>query len=346
MAEVNFERVQSWIASVLTDTVAPYTFELIAGGRSNLTFRVTDARGSFFILRRPPTSHVLPTAHDMRREHTILSALAPSTVPTPTPLALCDDPEVAELPFYLMSYVEGAILREPAEVEELYSAAQRSVISQSLITVLANLHRLDIESIGLSSLAHHHGYIDRQLKRWYTQYRKSSEEIDFFVPGIDEVYQTLHSHIPEQHRVSVVHGDYRLDNTVITPAGTVAAVLDWEICTLGDPLADLGLLLVYWTDNGDERSALGRTTTLEGFWSRSQLASYYCELTGADVSTIDFYVAFAYFKLACILQGVYSRYLQGARGGDQSDVSDYGEQVAWLSQQAALVLAEHLDSSH
>jgi aminoglycoside phosphotransferase (APT) family kinase protein len=203
-----------------------------------------------------------------------------------------------------------------------------------LIKVLATLHQLSIESVGLSALAQHEGYIERQLNRWFTQYRKSSEEIDQFVPGIDAAFHDLRAQIPEQRGVSIVHGDYRLDNTVIDASGGVAAVLDWEICTLGDPLADLGLLMVYWTNDSDERSALGRATTLEGFWSRSQLAEYYRELTGADTSAISFYVAFAYWKLACILQGVYSRYLQGAQGGDQSDVTGYGDQVAWLAQRA------------
>lgn len=340
MTEVNFDRVSAWISGTDSGLEAPLAYQLIAGGRSNLTYKVTSVNGKVAVMRRPPTSHVLPTAHDMRREFRIISALHDTVVPVARPIALCEDLEIAELPFYLMSYVEGHILKETEEVERAFDKESRGNISASLVRVLSDLHSLDVEEIGLGTLAKKDSYIERQLKRWYEQYRKSSQEINTFSPQVDKVHELLSGSVPPQQRTSVVHGDYRLDNALISDSGEVAAVLDWEICTLGDPMADLGLLVVYWADRDEERSALGRATSLDGFWSREQIADQYAKTTGADISNLGFYVAFAYWKLACILQGVYSRYLQGATGGDLSDVSGYGEQVTWLASQALKALGD------
>lgn len=340
MTEVNFDKVSAWIAQTDSGLEAPLQYQLIAGGRSNLTYKITGVNGKVAVLRRPPTSHVLPTAHDMRREFRIISALHGTVVPVATPIALCEDIEVAELPFYLMSYVDGHILKETEEVERAFDQEARGKISASLVQVLSDLHSLDVDAIGLGNLAKKDSYIQRQLKRWYEQYRKSSQEINSFSPQVDRVHELLSSSVPLQRRTSVVHGDYRLDNALISDEGNVAAVLDWEICTLGDPMADLGLLVVYWADRADERSALGRATSLEGFWDRERIANQYAKTAGVDISDLGFYVAFAYWKLACILQGVYSRYLQGATGGDLSDVSSYGDQVTWLASQASKALGD------
>ena len=258
--------VSAWMGERVK-AVAPLTFDLIAGGRSNLTYRVVDAVGTAFALRRPPTSHVLPTAHDMVREYTVISALHPLGVPVAEPLGLCVDEEVNERPFYVMEFVEGAILRDRAQAEATFDEAIRGVIGDQLAATLAQLHDVDVERAGLGDLARHDGYIERQLRRWRTQYEQMQ------VVGVDDgglieaVGAELSAQIPVQQRVSVVHGDYRLDNTVLDDHGRVRAILDWEICTLGDPMADLGLLMVYWAEPTDAMvSLLGvAPTTAHGF---------------------------------------------------------------------------------
>lgn len=334
MDDLNIASVTRWIASTVPEYVDPYNFELIAGGRSNLTFLVHDQNGERFILRRPPTSHVLPTAHDMTREFRLITALYPTEVPVPRPLALCTDSTVADLPFYLMEYVQGNVLVDSSLTEHAYDIAQRRAISRRFISVLAKLHNLDIEQIGLGNLAKREGYIKRQLDRWYKQYLDSSTLIDHRIGLIDEIYATLSARIPQQKTTSLVHGDYRLDNAIIDHQGEVKAILDWEISTLGDPLADLGLLMVYWTEPDDKDPPLPSVTTLDGFVDRKYLATTYQKLTDFDLSDLEYYVAFGYWKLACILEGVYSRYLGGAQAGDRSDVAGFAAQVELLAQKS------------
>ena len=184
--------------------------------------------------------------------------------------------------------------------------------SRSIVETMAAIHAVDLEAVGLADLGKHEGYIARQLKRWYGQWnaQKTRE-----LAAVDTVHDALLQRIPEQGPATIVHGDYRLDNCMVGDDGTVIAVLDWEICTLGDPMADLGLLQVYWTGPDDDASAwIGSSTTATGFWNRAQLATRYAEVSGRDISQLPFYVSFAYWKLACILEGVYARYLGGALG--------------------------------
>ncbi len=339
MEGINEPAVSNWISSKLPYLAPPFSYELIAGGRSNLTYALSDSAGAKIVLRRPPASHVLPTAHDMTREFRIISALHPTGYPVAVPLALCADASVNDYPFYLMSYVEGSILRDPAVLEAKFpDLSSRATIADSLVRTLVKLHSYDIEAIGLADLARQDGYIERQLKRWYGQFRASAGEIDHSVPLVDEMYARLVSNIPPQSRATVVHGDYRLDNTMVTNDGTIAAVLDWEICTLGDPLADIGLLLVYWTDPDDENIPLSAITAQPGFPRRAEIAQKYADLTGVDLSSINYYVSFGFWKLACILEGVYSRYLQGARGGDRSEVTNYSTQGHLLAQSSMRAL--------
>ncbi len=340
MDGVDFQAISRWMRTVYPTLTGELDFKLIAGGRSNLTFEVTDQNGISVILRRPPTSHVLPTAHDMRREFEIISALDPTPVPVPHPIALCEDQSIAENPFYLMSLVPGHILKDRATVEADFTPTQRNEISASLVDTLVTLHSVDPEAVGLGGLGRKEGYIDRQLKRWHTQYTKSSEEISEFVPLVDEVHASLSRTIPKQSRTGIVHGDYRLDNTMIGFDNKVAAVLDWEICTLGDPMADLGLLLVYWAEVADSNAPLGTVTSLPGFFSRDEIVKRYQEASGVDTSLVAYYVAFGYWKLACILQGVHSRYIQGATGGDTSDAEAFADQVIWLAESASEALSK------
>jgi aminoglycoside phosphotransferase (APT) family kinase protein len=327
--------VTAWMAAEVPQAKPPLSFELIAGGRSNLTYRVTDHADQSFALRRPPVSHVLPTAHDMQREHTVLSALGGTGVPVPRMYGLCTDPAVTGAPFYVMSFVEGHILRDEDAVAGL-SEASRSRTGDSLIDTLAALHDVDVEAVGLGGFARHDGYIERQLKRWHDQYRHSTVDGVRGPPVIDQVHDLLASRIPEQQGVSIVHGDYRLDNTVLDDDGAVLAILDWEICTLGDPLADLGLLLDYWAEPGDEDQALlgVAPTALPGFPRRADLLARYAGQSRRDLSQIAYYRAFGLWKLGCILQGVHARYAGGAGAGDRSGVEEFAAHVGRLGERA------------
>ncbi len=339
---INDANVTEWMVEHV-GAAAPLTFELIAGGRSNLTFRVTDANGSHFALRRPPTSHVLPTAHDMVREHTVISALHPQGVPVPQTLGLCTDVEVNDQPFYVMEFVEGAILRNRDDAEASTDIAIRREIGANLAHTLAQLHDVDVDKAGLGGLARHDGYIERQLRRWRSQYEQM--HVDGVDHGglIEAVGDKLSASIPIQQRVAVVHGDYRLDNTVLDDTGHVKAILDWEICTLGDPMADLGILLDYWAEPADHMAALlgAAPTTADGFATRHQVLDAYASRSSLDVSNINYYQSFGYWKLACIMQGVFARYSAGATAGDLGSVSEYPAHIAMLAQTAQQTLEQH-----
>ncbi|CAN5786156.1 phosphotransferase family protein [soil metagenome] len=331
---VDEANVTAWFAEHVGGFCAPLTFSLIAGGHSNLTYAATDGAGRQYVLRRPPLRQVLATAHDMTREHRIISALGPTDVPVPPALGLCTDEAVNGAPFYVMEYVDGLVLRDLAATEPL-GAEQRRAAGLSVVDVLARIHAVDPDAVGLGALGRKEGYIARQLKRWYGQWQQSKTRE---LPVVDEVHDALAAAIPDQGPAAIVHGDYRLDNCMVDESGQIVAVLDWEICTLGDPMADLGLLWVYWTESGDARPALLNAPTLaEGFPNRAELVDRYAQASGRDPSAIDFYVAFGYWKLACILEGVYARYAGGAMGSGGSGGSGFegfAEQVSMLAESA------------
>jgi aminoglycoside phosphotransferase (APT) family kinase protein len=336
---IDVERVTRWFSRAVPGAQAPLRFSLIAGGRSNLTYEVLDAAGRRYALRRPPLSHVLPTAHDMAREHRVISALVPTDVPVPRTLALCLDPEVNGAPFYVMEFVEGHILRDASAAAALDEPARRRA-GHCLAETLAALHAVDVDAVGLGDFAKREGYVERQLRRWHEQFRASvvDDGIDT-ASVVDDVHRRLAADIPPQRASTIVHGDFRLDNTVLGDDGTVRAVLDWEICTLGDPLADVGLLMVYWTEPGDTAALVGVTpTTAPGFPSRAEMRRVYAERSGRDLSDLDYYVAFGYWKLACILQGVYARYVGGAAAGDRSSVEGFRRSVVSLAETARSTL--------
>jgi aminoglycoside phosphotransferase (APT) family kinase protein len=339
---IDRDGVTAWMAEMIPGSEPPFTFELIAGGRSNLTYRVTDRSGRSYALRRPPVSHVLPTAHDMKREHTVISALGGTGVPVPEALGLCTDESVNGAPFYVMSFVEGQIIRDDRAAGRMTPAA-RGRAGGSLIETLARLHAVDVDEVGLGDFARRDGYIARQLKRWHGQFTQSTVDGRPGPEVVDRVHELLAVRVPEQQGVVIVHGDYRLDNTVLDDGGEVLAILDWEICTLGDPLADLGLLLVYWAEPEDgDQALLGvAPTALPGFARRSDLMDRYAELSGRDVSQISYYRAFGFWKLACILQGVHARYAGGAAAGDRTGADQFAAHVGRLGQRA-LVEVESL----
>ncbi len=331
-------RTTAWFAEHVPAAPPPLHFELIAGGRSNLTFAVRDAAGGEYALRRPPVSHVLPTAHDMAREHRVIAALHPSGVPVPTPLGLCTDPEVNGAPFYVMEFVRGHILRDVPSAEAALSPALRHRAGLELARTLADLHAVDPDRVGLGDLARHEGYIDRQLRRWSRQYADMATPDADHAGLVESVGAALAARIPPQQGVGIVHGDYRLDNVVVDDEARVRAILDWELCTLGDPLADVGLLLCYWTEPGDETPALTAPTTAPGFARRSEILARYAEASERDLSAMPFYVAFGYWKLACILQGVYARYLAGAGAGDHGSVDGFPPHIRRLAEIASATL--------
>ena len=327
--------VTAWFAEHAAAVTPPLHFDLIAGGRSNLTFRVTDDDGHDWVLRRPPLGQVLATAHDMGREHRIISALAATSVPVAPVVGLCTDEAVNGAPFYVMDFVDGIVVRDASVAQQL-TVAQRAAAGRSVAATLAKIHAVDPDAVGLGELGRKEGYIARQLKRWNSQFEQSATRE---VPEVTEAYQRLLSNIPEQGAPAIVHGDYRLDNCMVNAEGEVIAVLDWEICTLGDPLADLGLLMVYWAEPDDPYAALpGAATTLEGFPSRADLVAEYEAAGGRPVGNLDYYVAFGYWKLACILEGVYARYKGGAMGDDGADADVFGDTVRLLGQASLAAL--------
>jgi aminoglycoside phosphotransferase (APT) family kinase protein len=324
---IDVDGVTAWFTANAPGVVPPLSFDLIAGGRSNLTYKVTDAAGTDWVLRRPPRGTVLATAHDMGREHRIISALAPTDVPVAPTIGLCTDESVTGAPFYVMDHVDGLVLRDAAAAEGVSPEVRRRA-GLSIAETLAKIHAVDPDAVGLGELGRKEGYIARQLKRWNGQFEQS---LTREVPVVTEAYQRLLANIPEQGDAAIVHGDYRLDNCMVDETGEVIAVLDWEICTLGDPVADLGLLMVYWTEKDDPYSALpGAATTLEGFPTRAELVAAYEAAGGRPVGDLDYYVAFGYWKLACILEGVYARYKAGAMGNDGADADAFGDVVLLL----------------
>jgi len=312
---IDADGVTGWFTDHAPEVDPPLHFDLIAGGHSNLTYRVTDQSDRRWVLRRPPLGHVLATAHDMGREHRIIAALGPTDVPVPPVVGLCTDDTVNGAPFYVMGFVDGTVVRTQADAEQL-SIEQRRRASESIVDVMAAIHAVDVEAVGLDDLGRHDGYLERQLKRWYRQYQGSIELApDAGHATVDRVHEALAANIPPQQAVAIVHGDYRLDNCMLGADGSVAAVLDWEICTLGDPLADLGLLWVYWAD-ADGPVALPQAvpTTLPGFLDKADVVDRYAAASGLDVSGLDYYIAFGFWKLTCIIAGVYARYAAGAMG--------------------------------
>ncbi len=314
---IDVEAVTGWYREHVPGTEPPLDFHLIAGGHSNLTFRVTDAAGRQSVLRRPPLGQVLASAHDMGREHRIIAALADTDIPVAPALGYEAGDEVNGAPFYVMDFVQGHVLRDKASAMALAPEA-RTRAGDSLVEVMAAIHAVDPDTVGLGDLGRKEGYIERQLKRWYGQWEKSKTRD---LPAIDRVHDALASAVPDQGAAAIVHGDYRLDNCLIDDDGNVVAVLDWELCTLGDAMADVGLLMVYWSQPEEAAAAGGGATTADGMRTRAELLERYSAASGRDVSNVDYYTAFGYWKLACIVEGVYARYIGGSMG--QRDASSF-----------------------
>ncbi len=318
---IDLDRLRPYFARhVPGATDRPLTAELIAGGRSNLTYGVSDGEHEW-VLRRPPLGHILPTAHDMGREFRVLDALAQTDVPVPRVFAFCDDPEVNGSSFYVMERVDGVILRDSTGIAALSPDAARAC-SEELVDVLASIHAVDYEAVGLGEFGRPEGFLERQIRRWGEQWERSKTRDQ---RGVDELGRRLQAALPKSGSPSIVHGDYRLDNTMLAPddLGTVVAVLDWEMSTLGDPLADLGLFLLYWGSPDAQNVATGEPMgTRPGFLSRDEVVARYAARSGRNVDQLDWYLVFASYKLAIIVEGINARIRMGNTLGEGYTESD------------------------
>ena len=332
-----------WLRTELPEYVGDgdWDAELISGGLSNITYRVHLSTGAI-IVRRPPLGELLPSAHDMSREYRVLGSLATTPVPVPQVLNFCTDPQVLGQPFYVMAEVPGVVLRSADDTAAL-TATERASSTESFIETLAELHTLEPDAVGLGDYGRPEGYCSRQIRRWGEQWARSNTRP---LPDMDALLVGLADAVPASQRTSIVHGDYRLDNMIVCPSNSyrVAAVLDWELSTLGDPLADLGMTLTYWHDVGDtERAEIpvaAGITAHDGFPTGRELAETYSRLTGIDLDNLAFYLAFGAMKLAVILEGVNSRYLAGQTVGKGYDKA--GQAVPVLVSRGLRHLKERL----
>ena len=313
--------VEAWIEANVVGLAPPFTWERLEGGHSNLTFRLTDTAGRRAVIRRPPLGELLPKAHDMAREFIVISGLGPTGVPVPEAMGLCEDTDVTGAVFYVMSEVPGRALYTVDDVEEHLSLEARATTGRSFIGTLATLHSIEPADVGLDGLARHDGYVSRQLRTWYGSWQASIEGAEYDDQRIHDLHASLSAAVPDQGPARVVHGDFGMHNCMIDADGQVVAVLDWEIATLGDPLADFAYAINGWSDPDDEiRVSHEAATTAPGFARRIELVERYAELTGCDLGQLDYYRTFNYFKTACILHGVYARYRLGKKSTEGIDI--------------------------
>jgi len=286
----------------------------IPGGRSNLTYQVTDGT-TRWALRRPPLGHVLPTAHDMSREFTIITALHDSAVPVAAPVAFCDDRGVLGEPFYLMSFVDGVVLERPELVGDFATAEHATA---TLVDTLVALHSVDPGAVGLADFGKVEGFLERQVRRWDKQFSSSVGEGNALEQA---VVAALAEKLPESTTAGVVHGDYRLTNVLYSrDFSRIEAVVDWEMATLGDPLTDVGLLYVYHQLASASQGVMPNFPPALGFLSPDAMVARYAEATGLDAGRLDWYIALGYFKLGVIAAGIHARYLQGKTVGSGFEI--------------------------
>ena len=334
------DATEAWLAEHVADLPAPFEWTRLTGGTSNLTYRVRAANGHEVVVRRPPTGKLLPKAHDMGREYKIISGLDPTPVPVATPLAHCTDSDVTGAPFYVMAFCEGFTVRDTAARLAPLAPEARQRCGESVIESLVALHALDPADVGLADLGRPDAYVARQLNRWMDSWNKSHEVAQIELPALQKCFDALSSQIPEQGPARVVHGDYGPHNMLVSAAGDLVAVTDWEISTLGDPLADIAYLTNAWTDQSQEELPYEECRLAEGFAPRKELIARYEKLSGRSLEQLPFYVAFNYFKNACIVQGVYARFKGGVRSTQGIDPETFRSRVIGVVRAAERALED------
>lgn len=330
MRGIDVEAVSAWFERAIPGASPPLTFELVSGGHSNLTYAVYDAAGHRYVLRRPPLGELPRGAHDMKREYRVLSALGDTVVPVPRVLDLCVDASIADRPFYVMERLDGHVMANVDEVGVLGGIGARQHASAELVMVLSELHLLDIDEIGLSDLARRDDFISRQLARLFEVWSRTKTRD---LPLMDDLCDRLAELQPPQRYTGIVHSDFRFGNVMVSPRGDIVGVLDWELCTLGDVLADVGYLLNNWDTSDDAPRVWMEVppTVAEGFWSRAEVVASYIARTGFDLADIDYYRAFAYWRLAVIAEGVKKRYESAAMANDSVDFGHLERRVEDLA---------------
>jgi aminoglycoside phosphotransferase (APT) family kinase protein len=308
---LEMERFAAWFRTTVPDVGVDLEASLIAGGKSNLTYQVTDGHRAW-IVRRPPLGHVLATAHDMAREYRVMSALQDTLVPVPTTYAMCTDEDVVGAPFYVMEKVDGVPYRYAAELAPLGPERTRA-ISEGLVDTLGALHQVDPASVGLADFGRPEGFLARQVSRWKKQIDASYNRD---LPAADELYARLAADVPTESATGIVHGDYRLDNVLTDAQDRPAAVIDWEMATLGDPLTDLALMVVYGRLGALlQGNAVADATSAPGFLTEDEIVARYATHSDRDLSRFGFYLGLASYKLAAILEGIHYRHLHGQTVG-------------------------------
>jgi len=330
------DAVEAWIADNIPSLSPPFKWTRLEGGHSNLTYKLDDSNGKEAVIRRPPQGQLLPKAHDMSREWSLISVLGPTAVPVPEALGFCESPDVTGAWFYVMGCINGRPLYNNEETEEWVPEAKRPTLANSFIDVLADLHSLDPDEIGLSDLGKRDSYVGRQLKTWYRSWTSSIEGADFDDDRAHNLQRFFLENLPQQEKARVVHGDYGLHNCLTGPDSTVAAVVDWEISTLGDPLADLAYALNFFPDPSDTIPISPEAATaVSGFPTRTEMAARYETRTGRDLSNLDYYTGFNRWKSACIVHGVYARYMEGKKSSEGVDLEHMRSRI-----EGALELSE------
>jgi aminoglycoside phosphotransferase (APT) family kinase protein len=355
--------VAGWLVGQGATVREPLAFEVLPGGRSNLTYLIRDADGRRWVLRRPPLTSLHSSAHDVLREHRVIAALQPTAVPVPDPIGRCADKDLIGAPFYVMAYVPGTVLLDQATAERTLDRAARARAGAGLVDVLAELHDVDPAGVGLADLGRRDDYVRRQLRGWGRQLDRLDEHDGAGQGGagqggagqggagqggvaadqsvrelLREVRGRLAAAVPDCFESVIVHGDFRPGNAIVGADGTVRALLDWELCTLGDPLADLGWLLAYWGSGTAVPLPLPVPTRAAGFPTRDAVLTRYAELTGRSLDDIDYYVALALWRLAVILSGVRARLQAADSGGGAVEQADLAERIATLGEAASAAI--------
>ena len=323
--------VEAWVAENITDITPPFEWTRLEGGHSNLTYKLVDTEGREAVIRRPPQGQLLPKAHDMSREWALISSLGPTGFPVPKAMGFCESPDVTGAWFYVMGLVDGRPLYTSRQTAEWVPPERRETLAFSFFDTLADLHALDPDKIGLGELGKKDSYVGRQLKTWYRSWTSSMEGARYDDERAHKLQQYFLDHLPKQEKVRVVHGDYGLHNCLIGADSTIAAVVDWEISTLGDPLADLAYALNFWPETqADIDANPDAATSVSGFPPRSELAARYGERTGRDLSLLDYYIGFNHWKSACIIHGVYARYMEGKKSTEGVDLEGLRDRIDGL----------------